>query len=78
MFKTTVSLEPEVAIAIRQLASVQGKSQAEVIREALALYTRKVSPPKPQGIGAYCSGRTDVSARAEDLMRQSAKDGQWP
>lgn len=77
MIKTTVYLDPEIALAFRQLASTHGKSQAELIREALALYARQSGRPKPKGIGAYRSGRSDVSERAEELLRQAARDGSW-
>lgn len=33
-------LDPEVALALRQFAAVQGRSQAELIRDALAAYTQ--------------------------------------
>jgi hypothetical protein len=35
-----VYLDPEVALALRQFAAVQGRSQAELIRDALAAYTQ--------------------------------------
>ena len=78
MIKTTVYLEPEVALSIRQLAQIKGRSQAELIREALAAYSRRASRPRPKGIGRYRSGRSDVSERAEDLLRQAVKGRRWP
>lgn len=41
MVKTTVYLDPDTAIALRQLAQSQDRSQAELIREALSIYTRQ-------------------------------------
>ena len=38
--KTTVYLEPEIALDLRRIAAVEGRSQAELIRDALAAYTR--------------------------------------
>jgi hypothetical protein len=73
MVKTTVYLNPETALALRQLARAQGRSQAEVIREALELYASRATRPKPGGIGKYRSGRSDVSERAEELLREKAK-----
>ena len=77
MLRTTIYLEEDVALAIRQLADREQRSQAEVIREALRRYLKQAGkrrePPKPSGIGAYHSGRHDVSQRAEELLRQAAR-----
>jgi hypothetical protein len=77
MQKTTVYLEPELALTLRQLAAAQGRSQAELIREAIASYAHKSARPEPKGIGAYRSGRSDVSERAEELLRRAAKARRW-
>ena len=76
--KTTVYLDPEVALAIRQLATARKRPQAELIREALAHYTRQAERPKPKGIGKFSSGRTDVSSRAEELLQEAVREGRWP
>ncbi len=77
MLRTTIYLEEDVALAIRQLAVHEQRSQAEIIREALRRYLKQASkrrePLKPSGIGAYRSGRHDVSERAEELLRQAAR-----
>lgn len=73
MVKTTVYLEPEVAVALRELARSEEKSQAELIREALEIYTKRVKRPKPVGIGRFRSGRSDVSVRAEELLGKAAR-----
>lgn len=73
MIKTTVYLEESADRALKQLARSQGRSQAEIIREALAAYAAKASFPRPKGIGAYRSGRSDVSERAEELLRRAAQ-----
>lgn len=78
MLKTTVYLEPEVVLALRQLATAQHRPQAEIIREAILAYTGKSgSRPRPKGIGAYNSGRTNISERAEKLMRRAARSRRW-
>lgn len=73
MVKTTVYLDETIALRIRQLAKTKGRSQAEVIRDALETYTRDVERPRPKGIGAYSSGRSDVSERAEEILREAAR-----
>jgi Ribbon-helix-helix protein, copG family len=78
MVKTTVYMEPEVALTLRQLAAVQGRSQAEIIRDAIAAYTSKSAVrPRPKGLGGYESGRSDISERAEELMRRAARSRRW-
>lgn len=72
MVRTTLLLEEETAEALKRLADLQGRSAAEVIRDALAAYTSKAERPSPKGVGAYRSGRSDVSERAEDLLREAA------
>jgi hypothetical protein len=73
MVKTTVYLDETIALRVRQLAKTKGRSQAEVIRDALETYTRDVERPRPKGIGAYSSGRSDISERAEEILREAAR-----
>lgn len=73
MVKTTLYLEDETASALKRIARSQGRSQLDVIREALAWYIGAL-PASPQGIGGYRSGRRNVSARAEEILRLRARD----
>ena len=76
MLRTTVYLDDEIALAIRQLAETQKCSQAEIIRDALRKYIKQTSRrgrPALSGVGAYRSGRSDVSEKAEDLLRKAAR-----
>ena len=77
MLRTTVYLDEETALAIRQLADTEQRSQAEIIREALRIYLEQAechtSRPLPKGIGAYRSGRHDVAEQAEELLRNAAQ-----
>ena len=77
MVKTTVYMDSEAAMALRQLAAIQGRPQAEIIRDAITAYTKSAGRPRPKGIGAYDSGRSDVSERAEELMRRAARRRRW-
>lgn len=77
MVKTTIYLDGEVALALRQLSSLHGRSQAELIREAIAAYTKRASRPMPKGLGKYRSGEPDVAQRAKDILGQAAKKGGW-
>ncbi len=77
MVRTTVYLDQDVALALRQLAAVQGRSQADLIRDALARYTRRATRPSAKGIGKYRSGEPDVAQRAKDILAAAAKRGRW-
>jgi hypothetical protein len=60
-------------LALRQMAESQGRSQAELIRDALQAYARKARHPKLPGRWEFDSGHTDTSARADDILTRAAK-----
>jgi hypothetical protein len=75
--KTTVYLDSETVLALRRMSEAQGRSQAELIRDALERYTRRAAPPKIPGIGEFHSGHTDTSERADELLKRAARRGRW-
>lgn len=75
MVKTTLYLEDETATALKRIARSQRRTRSEVIREALARYAGTSPPPVPQGIGRYRSGRSDVSVKAEEILRARVRAG---
>jgi len=77
MVKTTVYMDSEVALTLRQLAAIERRPQAEIIREAILAYTKSAGRPRPKGVGAYKSGHANISERAEDLMRRAARSRRW-
>ena len=77
MVKTTVYLDTDVALSLRRMADSQGRTQAELIRDALASYTRKAKRPKLPGIGEFDSGHADTSERADEILKRAAKQGKW-
>lgn len=55
---------------LKSLAAAADRPTAELIREAVADYVRRHAPRTvPSSIGAARSGRSDLSARAEELLR---------
>lgn len=80
MHKTTLYIDEDIALALRHRAGVDGKSQAEHIREALRRYVRDLEqgeggpPVLPPGAGRFRSGRSDVSTQAEVLLREAARN----
>ncbi len=78
MVKTTVYLDIDLALRLRQLAAIQKRTKAGLIREVLGEYAKKAKRPMPKGVGAYSSGRNDVGERAEEILMQAVKEGRWP
>jgi predicted transcriptional regulator len=77
MTKTTVYLDADLVVTLRQLATSEGRAQAELIREALAEYARRRKRPAIPGIGEFDSGHTDTSQKAEQILRRAAGRGKW-
>jgi len=77
MVKTTVYLDADVALQLRQLAGTEGRSQAELIREALAAYTSRARSPLPSGAGRFRSGRGDVAGNRKSILRAAARKRPW-
>jgi hypothetical protein len=77
MIKTTVYLDREVALRFRQLAEAKKRSQAELIREALADYASRDARPAIPGVGEFRSGHSDTSERAKEILATAARSGKW-
>lgn len=73
--KTTIYLDETDYRRLKSLARTQGRTAAELIREAVAEYASRHAPPTlPRSIGAGHSGRGDVAARAEELLAGMGDD----
>ena len=69
MDKTTVYLDPDDYRRLKRLAAEQRRPSAELVREAVADYTRRHARRRVAlSIGAFSSGRSDVGERAEELL----------
>jgi predicted transcriptional regulator len=77
MLRTTVYLDEETARALRRLAAAERRSQAEIVRAALRQFLQRaeqeLARPIPAGVDRHHSGRTEVSANAEALLRDAAR-----
>jgi hypothetical protein len=73
-----ITLDEQTAATIRQLASAEQRSETEIVRDALALYTQAGRRPLPIGMGQYRSGAHDVSEQARTLIRDAVREGRWP
>lgn len=69
MEKTTLYLDGGHYRKLKRIAARVGRSPAALVREAVAEYvSRHGAAPPPRSIGAFASGRGDVSDRAEELL----------
>jgi predicted transcriptional regulator len=74
--KTTVYLDADDYQRLKQIARAQGKTTAQVVREAVAVYAVTVQPPvRPASVGAGRSGRGDLAERAEELLAGFGRKG---
>ena len=68
--KTTVYLDPDSYRRLKAMAAQSGRSAAELVREAVAIYTaRGQSGTRRRSIGAGHSGRRDLGERAERYLK---------
>jgi hypothetical protein len=67
--RTTVYLEEASYQRLKNLARRRGCAPAFLVREAVLEYTaRHASRRRPKSLGAFKSGRKDLSERAEELL----------
>lgn len=68
--RTTVYLCEEDYEELKRLARKQGRVAAELVREAIAEYTRRhVRKRSPRSLGAGASKRGDIGEKAEELLK---------
>ena len=66
--KTTVYLTAADYRKLKAMARADGRSTADLVREAVAVYVTGRSAKRPKTIAAGRSGRGDLSERAEELL----------
>ena len=67
MVKTTIYLPEELKQALERTAAIEGRSEAEVVREALTLRTSRTERPRPRG-ALFHSGDGTLSERVDELL----------
>jgi len=68
--KTTIYLDSADYRRLKRLARETGRPAAELVRQAVAQYVRRHAPARrPRSIAAGRSGRPDLGARAEQLLK---------
>lgn len=66
--RTTIYLDPDLEVLLKLEAMRRKLPMAELLREALRSYLANVPRKVPPGAGAFDSGHTDTSSRAEELL----------
>jgi Ribbon-helix-helix protein, copG family len=70
MIRTTVYLDERDAAALRRLAAQTGRSQASIIREAVAEATRPARDRVFRSHGAGRGSGEPVGRHADDILRE--------
>ncbi len=69
MEKTTLYLDRDDYRKLKRIAELRQRAPAALVREAITEYVARHSASRmPRSIGAFRSGRSDVSERAEELL----------
>jgi predicted transcriptional regulator len=69
MVKTTVYLDEGSAAALRRMAAETGRSQAEIIREAIDRTTSGLGPRRLRSAAAGHGAGEPVARRADEIVR---------
>jgi predicted transcriptional regulator len=73
--RTTVYLDDHTIERLQRLSEASGKTQAALIREAVAVYSTSRSNRRlPRSLGLGASGAGDLAERAEELLEGFGKD----
>lgn len=67
MNKTTVYLPDDLKRSLERLAAVSGRSEADLIREAIGVLTATAEPPRPRG-GIISGGGDGLSRRVDEAL----------
>jgi predicted transcriptional regulator len=73
MKHTTVQLPDQIEHSLSQLAQRMGRSEAELIQEAIEQYLTRQTRPLPRSVGMGASGMGNLSTRDEELLWQEGK-----
>jgi predicted transcriptional regulator len=70
MVKTTVYLDERDAVALRRLAAASGRSQADIIRDAIARATRAAEPRRLRSAGVGRGSGAPIARNADAIVRE--------
>lgn len=70
MVKTTVYLEDRDVAALRRMAAESGRSQAEIIREAVTRTTQAAGPRRLRSAGVGQGTGEPIGRNADEIVRR--------
>jgi Arc/MetJ-type ribon-helix-helix transcriptional regulator len=70
MVKTTVYLDDRDAAALRRMAAESGRSQAEIIREAISRTTQAAGPRRLRSAGVGRGSGAPIARNADEIVRE--------
>ncbi len=74
--RTTVYLNAADYRRLKALAQAEGRTTAELVREAVAEYAeRRAASRRPRSLGAGRSGSGDLSERVDELLGGMGREG---
>ena len=68
MKKTTVYLPDELKAALEQAAAREGRSEADLIREAVRVLTQSLEPPRPK-LPLFSGSDPTLAERFDEELR---------
>ncbi|HXI12711.1 MAG TPA: CopG family transcriptional regulator [Thermoanaerobaculia bacterium] len=71
MKRTTIYLDQDTELLLKTEAARSGAAMSDVIREALSSYFSSRTSAAPPGGGAFDSGTSTTSSRAESVLKMS-------
>jgi predicted transcriptional regulator len=74
LIKTTVYVDLDDYRQLKSRAEQEGRSAAELVREAVAQYVARKAAPKATSIGKGRSARGNLSESAEELLKGMGRD----
>jgi hypothetical protein len=76
VMRTTVYLNAADYRRLKALAQAEGRTAAELVREAVAEYAeRRAVSRRPRSLGAGRSGNGDLSERVDELLGGMGREG---
>ena len=71
MKRTTIYLDPELAVLLKLEMLPQKRPMAEIVREAVQAYVTREPRQVPPGAGAFASGHADTADRVDALLAEA-------
>jgi hypothetical protein len=71
MKRTTLYLDPDLEMRLKQETRRQKRPMADLVRDAVRRYLGEAPARTPPGGGAFASGRKDTAGRADQALKDT-------